>query len=146
MSKVVKLSSVMEREEKLKEIYEGLEEIKDQLTALIDEYEEEESHTGKAEELIEALDALEDASETIFFTHRCFGGTSGAMTGGKLTEKCLSQTPVMRNDRTCGQQPTNVRKRASEACGWAETIVCRPDAVHAVWYYTQTYKGLWRNG
>ena len=40
MSKVVKLSSVMEREEKLKEIYEGLEEIKDQLTALIDEYEE----------------------------------------------------------------------------------------------------------
>ena len=43
MSKVVKLSSVMEREEKLKEIYEGLEEIKDQLTALIDEYEEEES-------------------------------------------------------------------------------------------------------
>ena len=65
MSKVVKLSSVMEREEKLKEIYEGLEEIKDQLTAWIDEYEEEETHTGKADELIEALDALEDASETI---------------------------------------------------------------------------------
>ena len=65
MSKVVKLSSVMEREEKLKEIYEGLEEIKDQLTALIDEYEEEETNTGKADELIEALDALEDASETI---------------------------------------------------------------------------------
>ena len=41
MSKVVKLSSVMEREEKLKEIYEGLEEIKDQLTALIDLPEEE---------------------------------------------------------------------------------------------------------
>ena len=50
MSKVVKLSSVMER---------------DQLTELIDEYEEEETHTGKADELIEALDALEDASETI---------------------------------------------------------------------------------
>ena len=65
MSKVVKLSSVMEREEKLKEIYEGLEEIKDQLTALIDEYEEEKTRTGKADELIEALDALEDASETI---------------------------------------------------------------------------------
>ena len=41
------------------------EELKDQLTALIDEYEEEETHTGKADELIEALDALEDASETI---------------------------------------------------------------------------------
>ena len=65
MSKVVKLSSVMEREEKLKEIYEGLEEIKDQLTALIDEYEEEDIHTGKADELIEALDAVEDASETL---------------------------------------------------------------------------------
>ena len=51
MSKVVKLSSVMEREEKLKEIYEGLEEIKDQLTALIDEYEEEETHTGKVAEI-----------------------------------------------------------------------------------------------
>ena len=65
MSKVVKLASVMEREEKLKEIYEGLEEIKDQLTALIDEYEEEETLTGKADELIEAKDALEDASVTI---------------------------------------------------------------------------------
>ena len=29
MSKVVKLSSVMEREEKLKEIYEGLEALED---------------------------------------------------------------------------------------------------------------------
>ena len=54
-----------EKRVRIKEIYEGLEEIKDQLTALIDEYEEEESHTGKADELIEALDALEDASETI---------------------------------------------------------------------------------
>ena len=71
MSKVVKLSSVMEREEKLKEIYEGLEEIKDQLTALIDEYEEEESHTGKADELIEALDAL------ISFPGRHFTSTGG---------------------------------------------------------------------
>ena len=64
---LVKLKNTLdkEREEKLKEIYEGLEEIKDQLTALIDEYEEEETHTGKADELIEALDALEDASETI---------------------------------------------------------------------------------
>ena len=67
MSKVVKLSSVMEREEKLKEIYEGLEEIKDQLTALIDEYEEEESHTGKAEELIEALDAPVSYTHLAYF-------------------------------------------------------------------------------
>ena len=39
--------------------------IKDQLTALIEEYEEEATHIGKADERIEALDALEDASETI---------------------------------------------------------------------------------
>ena len=30
----------------------------------IDEYEEEETHTGKADELIEALDALEAVSYT----------------------------------------------------------------------------------
>ena len=41
------------------------EELKLVARALIDEYEEEETHTGKADELIEALDALEDASETI---------------------------------------------------------------------------------
>ena len=39
--------------------------INEKCDIIIDEYEEEESHTGKAEELIEALDALEDASETI---------------------------------------------------------------------------------
>ena len=39
--------------------------INEKCDIIIDEYEEEESHTGKADELIEALDALEDASETI---------------------------------------------------------------------------------
>ncbi len=65
MSKIVKLSSATEREKKLNEIYENMEELKNQFTALIDEYEEEESGSRKVDTLIEALDALEDATEAI---------------------------------------------------------------------------------
>ncbi|MCI7450887.1 MAG: hypothetical protein MSD68_14565 [Blautia sp.] len=65
MSKIVKLTSAIEREEKLNEIYENLEELKKQFTALIDEYEEEKSDSRKVDTLIEALDALEDAAEAI---------------------------------------------------------------------------------
>ena len=65
MSKIVKLTSAIEREEKLNEIYENLQELKNQFTALIDEYEEEKSDSRKVDTLIEALDALEDAAEEI---------------------------------------------------------------------------------
>ena len=65
MFKIVKLSSATEREKKLNEIYENMEELKNQFTALIDEYEEEESGSRKVDTLIEALDALEDAAEAI---------------------------------------------------------------------------------
>lgn len=65
MSKIVKLTSAIEREEKLNEIYENLEELKNQFTALIDEYEEEKSDSRKVDTLIEALDALEDAAEAM---------------------------------------------------------------------------------
>ena len=65
MSKIVKLTSAIEREEKLNEIYENLEELKNQFTALIDEYEEEKSDSRKVDILIEALDALEDAAAAI---------------------------------------------------------------------------------
>ena len=65
MSKIVKLTSAIEREEKLNEIYYNLEELKNQFTALIDEYEEEKSDSRKVDTLIEALDALEDAAEAI---------------------------------------------------------------------------------
>lgn len=65
MSKIVKLSSATEREKKLNEIYENMEELKKQFTALIDEYEEEESGSRKVDTLIEALDALEDAAEAM---------------------------------------------------------------------------------
>ena len=52
MSKIVKLSSATEREKKLNEIYENMEELKNQFTALIDEYEEEESGSRKVDTLI----------------------------------------------------------------------------------------------
>ena len=65
MSKIVKLSSATEREKKLNEIYENMEELKNQFTALIDEYEEEASGSRKVDTLIEALDALEDAAEAM---------------------------------------------------------------------------------
>ena len=42
-----------------------MEELKNQFTALIDEYEEEESGSRKVDTLIEALDALEDAAEAM---------------------------------------------------------------------------------
>ena len=65
MSKIVKLSSATEREKKLNDIYENMEELKNQFAALIDEYEEEESGSRKVDTLIEALDALEDAAEAM---------------------------------------------------------------------------------
>ena len=65
MSKIVKLTSAVEREEKLNEIYENMKELKNQFAALIDQYEEEESGSRKVDTLIEALDALEDAAEAM---------------------------------------------------------------------------------
>lgn len=65
MTKIVKLSSSMEREEKLKEFYEKMEDLKNEFTAIVDLYEEAESGSRNTDMLIEALDALEDASELI---------------------------------------------------------------------------------
>lgn len=58
-------SSVSERKGKLNKLYENLEELKNQFSEIIDEYEEEESGSRDVDTLIEALDALEDAAETI---------------------------------------------------------------------------------
>lgn len=65
MSKIVNLSSAAERKEKLNELYENMEELKNQFADIIDEYEEEESGSRNVDVLIEALDALEDATEAI---------------------------------------------------------------------------------
>lgn len=63
MTKIVKLSSATEREEKLKEFYEKMEELKNEFTKIVDLYEEVGSRN--TDMLIEALDALEDAAEVI---------------------------------------------------------------------------------
>lgn len=65
MSNIVNLSSVSERKGKLNKLYENLEELKNQFSEIIDEYEEEESGNRDVNTLIEALDALEDAAETM---------------------------------------------------------------------------------
>ena len=65
MSDIVNLSSVSERKVKLNKLYENLEELKNQFSEIIDKYEEEESGSRDVDTLIEALDALEDAAETI---------------------------------------------------------------------------------
>lgn len=65
MTKIVKLSSAVERKEKLKEFYEKLEELKNEFSAITDLYENEEAGSKNTDMLIEALDALEDASEVI---------------------------------------------------------------------------------
>ena len=65
MSNIVNRSSVSERKGKLNKLYENLEELKTQFSDIIDDYEEEESGSRDVDTLIEALDALEDAAETI---------------------------------------------------------------------------------
>ena len=59
MGKVVKLSSGKGKEERLKEILDNLEEVKNDLAELLEEYDKEENK--KTDVLTEALDALEDA-------------------------------------------------------------------------------------
>ena len=63
MGKVVKLSSGKGKEERLKEILDNLEEVKNDLAELLEEYDIEENE--KTDVLTEALDALEDAHDIV---------------------------------------------------------------------------------
>lgn len=63
MGKVVKLSSGKGKEERLKEILDNLEEVKNDLAELLEEYDKEENE--KTYVLTEALDALEDAHDIV---------------------------------------------------------------------------------
>lgn len=65
MGKIINLSSVLEKEEKLQQVVEYMEELKDQFSDLIQEYEDDGADVRKVDTLIEALDALEDAYEMV---------------------------------------------------------------------------------
>lgn len=63
MGKVVKISSEKGKEERLKEILDNLEAVKNDLAELLEEYDKEENE--KTNVLTEALDALEDAHDIV---------------------------------------------------------------------------------
>ena len=61
MGKIINLSSVLEKEEKLQQVVEYMEELKDQFSDLIQEYEDDGADAEKVDPLTESLDAVEDA-------------------------------------------------------------------------------------
>lgn len=63
MGKVVKISSEKGKEERLKEILDNLEAVKNDLAELLEEYDKEGNE--KTDVLTEALDALEDAHDIV---------------------------------------------------------------------------------
>ena len=65
MGKIINLSSVLEKEEKLQQVVDYMEELKDQFSDLIQEYEDDGADVWKVDTLTEALDALEDAYEMV---------------------------------------------------------------------------------
>lgn len=65
MGKIINLSSVLEKEEKLQQVVDYMEELKDQFSDLIQEYEDDGADVRKVDTLNEALDALEDAYEMV---------------------------------------------------------------------------------
>ena len=65
MGKIINLSSVLEKEEKLQQVVDYMEELKDQFSDLIQEYEDDGADVRKVDTLTEALDALEDAYEMV---------------------------------------------------------------------------------
>ena len=65
MGKIINLSAVLEKEEKLQQVVDYMEELKDQFSDLIQEYEDDGADVWKVDTLTEALDALEDAYEMV---------------------------------------------------------------------------------
>lgn len=64
MSKVINMDT-LKKEEKLQEIFEQLESLKDAFAEVIDVYEDEDADSQIVDTLIEAMDALEDAYDGI---------------------------------------------------------------------------------
>lgn len=64
MSKIVNINSASTKEEQLKNLVTSIQQVKDALVNILDEYEES-GETDKADTLTEALDALEDAYDVV---------------------------------------------------------------------------------
>ena len=65
MGKIINLSAVLEKEEKLQQVVDYMEELKDQFSDLIQEYEDDGADVRNVDTLTEALDALEVAYEMV---------------------------------------------------------------------------------
>ena len=65
MSKIVNITSKEDKDQKLQDIANSLEELKDVMAEVIDAYEEENADSRKMDTLTEVLDALEDAYEAV---------------------------------------------------------------------------------
>ena len=65
MGKIIDLSAVMEKEEKLEQIADYMGELNDEFAALIQEFDEDGADQRKLDTLTEALDALEDAYDMV---------------------------------------------------------------------------------
>ena len=65
MGKIIDLSSVLEKEEKLQQVADYMEELKNQFSELIQEFEDDGADARKVDTLTEALDALEDAYDMV---------------------------------------------------------------------------------
>lgn len=64
MSKIVNINSTSTKEEQLKGLITSIQQVKDSLVNILDEYEEA-GEVDKADILTEALDALEDAYDVV---------------------------------------------------------------------------------
>ena len=65
MSKIVNITSKEDKDQKLQDIANSLEELKDVMAEVIEAYEEENADSRKMDTRTEALDALEDAYEAV---------------------------------------------------------------------------------
>ena len=65
MVKIIKMEPVADMDGNLEDIVSYLNQVKNALEDLIDQYDENPELEDKASELTEALDALEDASDII---------------------------------------------------------------------------------
>ena len=61
MRKIVNINTTSTKEEQLKDLITSIQQVKDSLVNILDEYEED----GEADTLTEALDALEDAYDVV---------------------------------------------------------------------------------